>query len=290
MKKVLSESLPDWFNIKNYETKSYKDIDWWYQQISKRLWRIDDKNTSPPDLAIKPPLIPNDGQPKLIGNIPLHSLTKLELFSISSKFKDEDMWDHVEKLLNDFATNLIEKYPVTNGKEESPEETKARIKRIMTDHISNPRFFPDSPNWGFFVPADEEYGQGSKCSDSLRIAHLVVNLDATDESLSKSFNHWLKDVREYLKVPAPKAKMFSEVDFSRWYNNKILPYYDLNRWAQLEGVSLSQATIGDAIFPGPNQGNRAERVRKTTKKIAEEILQRPVALALSAQIIEAEKN
>ena len=55
-----------------------------------------------------------------------------------------------------------------------------------------------------------------------------------------------------------------------WAKFGILPYLDLNAWAEIEGVKIPNRVMADAIFPVGEGGE--EVVRKTTQKIAYEIL------------------
>lgn len=59
-------------------------------------------------------------------------------------------------------------------------------------------------------------------------------------------------------------------DFVGWAKFGILPYLDLNAWAEIEGVKIPNRVMADAIFPVGEGGE--EVVRKTTQKIAYEIL------------------
>ncbi|QVN18739.1 DUF6387 family protein [Burkholderia pyrrocinia] len=94
-----------------------------------------------------------------------------------------------------------------------------------------------------------------------------VDLYASEEKLIEDFRAWLRTTREKLGVPNIKRK-FTEADFERWHQNKILGYLDLTFWAHINGYRLTNEMIGSALFPDEYSVSLSERVRKVVAPLA----------------------
>lgn len=96
---------------------------------------------------------------------------------------------------------------------------------------------------------------------------VAVDLAVPDDLIIDSFQKWLAERRKR-SSPTPghsRNKAFTKDDFKSWWLHGVLPYIDLTRWASLEGRRITYPVYGEALFPGRSQGNRPERVRKTTR-------------------------
>lgn len=109
----------------------------------------------------------------------------------------------------------------------------------------------------------------------------TINREASDEVLISDFKLWLKNKR---KKENAQAKHFSNAALSRWSMNQILPYIDLTRWSELTSTVIPHWLMGEALFPGFNQGDKSDRVRKTTEKTAEQLMQPYYLYAMAAQL------
>lgn len=114
-------------------------------------------------------------------------------------------------------------------------------------------------------------------------AVLSVDLHATDEHIIQDFKNWLSDTRNTLAKASAK-RIFSSLDFAEWGEYKILPYLDLKIWSIYSGSKITQAMIGNAIFPDELDVDTTERIRKTTKKKAEWLMNHSVVDALGVQL------
>jgi Family of unknown function (DUF6387) len=84
------------------------------------------------------------------------------------------------------------------------------------------------------------------------------------------------------KKKVPK-KLFTIADFSDWHESRILPYFDLTTFAEIEETKIPLHEIADALFPNEIDVDVAERVRKVTKKKAAQVFTYGVIHALDLQ-------
>lgn len=92
-------------------------------------------------------------------------------------------------------------------------------------------------------------GDASACDEVLldRFAHLVVDLDARDDQIKQDFSRWLKAYRKASGHPAPKP--LDQVNLHKWHRDKVLPFFDLTRWAQWSSTRLSPERLLFLLFP-----------------------------------------
>ena len=115
-------------------------------------------------------------------------------------------------------------------------------------------------------------------------------LGLPDKVLIEQFKQMLESRRKPLLKVGISIENKLRPDFEGWAKFGVLPYLDLNTWAELEGLTIPNRVMADAIFPVGEGGE--EVVRKTTEKIAKEILTKShlnKLAALAAQEI-AERN
>jgi hypothetical protein len=116
--------------------------------------------------------------------------------------------------------------------------------------------------------------------------HCSVNLNASDEVLIEHFREWLSRTRS--NAGHKQTPKFSSVSYSKWKKHKILPFVDLSLWALYRNFQISNEEYGDILFPDEDV-DRSEKVRKTTKKLAEEIFNPSTERAIKWQL-ELEKT
>ena len=66
------------------------------------------------------------------------------------------------------------------------------------------------------------------------LAHVTVDLTATDEQIKKDFSHWLSEYRKATNFRSNKG-IFTKKDLSDWCRERLLPYIDLKLIASIEG-------------------------------------------------------
>ncbi|MFD1154113.1 DUF6387 family protein [Undibacterium aquatile] len=109
-----------------------------------------------------------------------------------------------------------------------------------------------------------------------------VDIASTDEKLMSDFQAWLKSKRTIENLPAKKKK-FTDKDFNEWTEKAILPYLDLTIWALFNDLNITQALMGECLFPECDV-NDAERIRKTVAPKAKEMMTESFVYSLFAQI------
>ena len=68
---------------------------------------------------------------------------------------------------------------------------------------------------------------------------LTVDLEVFDEQLVIEFKSWLKLARTNFNSLATEV-MFTSIDFSKWCEYAILPFFDLTTWAKLHGKEVTK--------------------------------------------------
>lgn len=113
-------------------------------------------------------------------------------------------------------------------------------------------------------------------------ALIAVQTDAPDEFILEDFRRWLKQKRQY-DERKPKSLAVGRRDGpSQWAQFKVLPYIDLMIFCGLARASLTQAIVGQLLFPG-EPVDTTERVRKTVMPLADHLLN-PTFLASLGEI------
>ena len=120
-------------------------------------------------------------------------------------------------------------------------------------------------------------------------AVLVINLNANDDQIAADFKGWLEKIRQQRPLVCV-TKPFNENEYKDWCEYKIIPYLDLKIWSEFSGKKLTNAVIGNAIFPDDFDIDTTERVRRTTKPKADWLMQYSVLQALFLQIKEEERE
>lgn len=119
---------------------------------------------------------------------------------------------------------------------------------------------------------------------SYRSVIAVVRLGDTDERIKAEFARWLSAKREELRthnVPQPEWSKFTETDFRRWHQHRVLAFIDLQMIAEYMGLQPTDEMVGDYLFPGLD--GVAERVRKTVRPLARDLMKPETLDALDGQ-------
>ncbi|MFI3157510.1 MAG: DUF6387 family protein [Methylococcaceae bacterium] len=269
-----------WFDLKNYEALKAMSIEGWAWQLEARnhfhtiasgysKLSDDDHNWMHETwLSIAPtikagivPLDPNDVMDRYMwradeivnGNsfstASVDSLTSCDLWSIA---KDDDLshvWD---------ACLCV----VADNYEGDHNNELSKIANTPIDFHIKKNF--------------------SSLADSL--AHVAINLAATDEQIKNDFTHWLTHYRKAVDIQ-PQKKLFNQVDFDYWVKFGVVPYLDLTLIAKIEGKKITQNKLAQLIFPDEIDVDIVERLRKVTKPTAEMIIKSETYKTLSAQLV-----
>jgi len=120
--------------------------------------------------------------------------------------------------------------------------------------------------------------------DEIELNHCkaIVDLSFPDNLLLEDFKNWVTEQRVIQQVKSME-KTFSVAALRRWHDSRVLPYIDLCHWQLLNKIKVTDGQFGEILFPNDNRGGRAERVRKTTRKLALEMVKPKFYLTLMAQ-------
>lgn len=80
-----------------------------------------------------------------------------------------------------------------------------------------------------------------------RFPHLVIDLYARDEQIKKDFSKWLSTYRKISGKASPKP--LDQTNFDRWYQDKVLPYFDLVAWAHWRKTKVTRERIVSLLYP-----------------------------------------
>lgn len=93
-------------------------------------------------------------------------------------------------------------------------------------------------------------------------AYVVVDLSQDDTELKAQFAGLLA------KRGAVRKPM---IDFVGWYRGAVLRYFDLITWGDIVDCKLTDAQLGDLLWPQEDV-DRPDRVRKVTKPLCEKVI------------------
>lgn len=99
-----------------------------------------------------------------------------------------------------------------------------------------------------------------------------VNLSDNDDILIESFKNWLADKRK-----SRHSRRFSDTDFLKVKQYKVIPYIDLILWSKITGNKITNKQLAELLFPN-NYSMDAEEMRKKVKKYADRLLYSDVNL------------
>jgi|TARA_B110000879_G_C11092350_1_gene479531 hypothetical protein len=99
---------------------------------------------------------------------------------------------------------------------------------------------------------------------------IVIDPHADMRSILHDVEVLVTKMRKATSTPLFK-KPVGRKEFADWFTYGILPCWDLDLWCQLTGQTMTNAELGDLLWPNANF-DRAERVRKTTKAKCWEIV------------------
>jgi hypothetical protein len=236
--------LSENFNLKKYEKSNELSIVDWFNELSAR-------NDS---LALFDELDDSD-MCSAIRNSFLSSLPYLRPLGPKRSFRPTQLSSAIEDLkLFEINTQLNEKLEreqlisILSGDWQAVRLQPIRFSRDYTV-LAMDRRYPDK-----------------------RLPAITVDLRASDEDLILEFKNWLYEKRKSQKDIGFREKMFGEKEFSDWIKNRILPYLDLTIIAKAKGIKITNALMGNLLFPDDIEVDVAEKVRKTVKPMAKKVM------------------
>lgn len=98
-----------------------------------------------------------------------------------------------------------------------------------------------------------------------------VSLTAPDEVLAEAFLSWVRELRRENEVD-PEIKTVSKALLGKWREARVIEYIDLIQWLEINEIDATYGQIGNILFPDDKRGGVGDRVRKTTKKWADKLM------------------
>jgi hypothetical protein len=272
MAKKLNELDTSWFDLKNYAALKTMSLEGWIYQLEMRSHFDMELNNRPAD--------PNDESaymPEIVKEL------KKGVFDVPSEgnyFHDRHKW-RSEAVLNgsSFSTVLVSGLTAgdiwTMVDDDDLSTVWPACKQVSDSRLNNdldPAMVAVSN-----TPID------LLIETFPNLAHIVVNLSATDEQIKKDFGFWLEQYREASGYP-PHKKLFTQLDFDHWVKFGAIQYLDLMLMAKIEGKKITQNQLANLIFPDEQDVDTVERIRKVTKPTAESLIKSEIHDALSTQL------
>jgi len=104
-----------------------------------------------------------------------------------------------------------------------------------------------------------------------KVTLLNVNLYESDAVLIEDFKQWLQFEREKKEVE-PLRNHYSDARIRRWHQFRVLAYLDISLWHKLNDITCTNGQMALLLYPDDTSGIGAERIRKTTKPMASEVM------------------
>lgn len=102
-------------------------------------------------------------------------------------------------------------------------------------------------------------------ADQPRLAHLVVNVDATEKQLIADFKRWIDAWQA--KASETKKKEFKNKDYEKacqeWRDERVVPFFDLKLIADIEGKKFRDEDLHAKLFPEHN----ADKWKRTKRNL-----------------------
>jgi hypothetical protein len=228
----------------------------------------------------------------------------------SSEDVEEIYDDEIEAKYDELDKRIIN---IRNGEDKSLKEQLnfTSIRAIsVSDYLKNYQYIEDLPELQklatyrneYEMPDDvwldwqilSEYTEWEfKHYDDKTITDIELTLDlkATDKLLVEDFKKFLAAARKNIVPAVGKARQrkFTKSDFVSWASLNILAYIDLTTWAVISNISIPQRIIGEAIYPLDCDADLTERIRKSTKPLADKLLTPFTLEPLYLQVVDADQ-
>lgn len=246
---------PDWFDLDNYQPFKELSINEWEAQLYARsrlnlhLDMLCDENPE------------SESYRRALEITPLElSIDDIQKCPIVPQEKCQSGWAYVgyqRPASIDLVSGYEQSWPIFFGNDES----LADIKKAVMDSQFNER-------------------KGERDSGLYK---LFINLNASDASILKDFSRLLKGMRQMeaedennmkkqIKSPSKLIKSF--------VTNQVIPYIDLKLWARYNKEEIVDHVIADWLYPNEIEIGVVERIRKTTRPLANKAISNRSAIAL----------
>lgn len=122
------------------------------------------------------------------------------------------------------------------------------------------------------------------------IVQVTIDIHAPTKAIVASTLDKVLELKRELGL-LDRQNWFTEKTFERWSRTRVLPFIDLRIWALAKGLKITEYATGLALFPHDyDLANPAERVRRTIRPLADELLKMETLSLLAAQVREAKRK
>jgi hypothetical protein len=282
-----------WFNIKKYEILEDVDLCWWWFQFSHRKARFDalekidfyTKDYFEKEIMqIKDdPLFKNDAIPKRNWEEKWANFTFADLKYFNEKLKAFSFNQcsvssiSLRKFL-DYSCYINYLYYINSG----------NSKGIFDEK-------PASPNYSF---SKQDFDILRKKTDSLidfvgfpASAHVIIDLNATDEQIKDDFSLWLTRYKKINKKEIKKDDKefqvkFKASDYDKWKKYQVLAYLDLIFIKKIQQKEITNTLIARNLYPDYKEcENPVKRLKNITEKLSMWLIEESTIKAINAQYI-----
>lgn len=265
--------LPNWYNLAKYQDAEKLDCIGWFWQLSARVELFNFFTWTVPEGFLEN--YPNSGAAQR---------------TLDHQRESRALWD------------AIRARPILNS--ENGYSGKIFLGDILLppDSGIRPATLADIDQQLFFLRSNERDSALSYLSRADREQHdpmilsplgdlqqehlhdtlLNVHLDVPERLLVENFIAFVRKAKGARKSANEEGTRYRMPDFSQWIRMGILPYLDLKIWELelREKLSIPNRVMADAIFE-PDEIGGEETVRKTTEKLAYQVLQGSVLKELA---------
>jgi hypothetical protein len=258
------EDLPPWFDLNHYREVRNMDAAGWAFELG---WRSLVLREAPyrwsQDLIVVTSMLKNPIK------TPGHQETQRK-YQLVDSVASLTVWE-VLRIARDVASQdrVFERYL------SAPYGNRSEYKNEDIDKLRNP---VDSVTRLLIGLHDER---------PYYLCRVEINMMASNEQIEADFGRWLRQSRDNLGDIEVPEKEFTEQDFKKWANLRILPYLDLTIWSRAIGRRITNAAMGDKLL-GHEDVDRAEKIRKTIKPKAERLISPSALNVLRAQVRQSE--
>ncbi len=250
------KSLPHWFDLQNYRSAYQLDLEGWIVQLHLRRIAQDFYLPWVFTGVVDDYRIPEKKSTLTVA--PVQDMTKREALTVTE----------LVKVLLDIPSNVWNSPSLFNifFRKNSDENSDINLINWLNHQEEKGVIDSQTPLCAPMPP----FLVGGLAS---------IDLAAPDVTLIAAFKQWLKTKRSKSKV-----RHISKTVLSRWAVNQVLPYLDLMSWARLTKVQIPHWMMGDTLFPSRIQGDKVDRVRKTTESTARIVMNNSCLYAMVAQL------
>ena len=273
MRYDFSMKSPDWFDLKNYTPSN--NPAYWHWQISNRMMirhviEIKDHSESPREFFAE----------EIKG--------VMDVWTNNAKANDASSWRENHRHLRAAHFLDLDYLSKIRGWMMEPELAEAMEQVITPEEIADvSRQFRkymeenDEPTEQMLKPEERPgYGILAELARRMNFARrslldfikdeesknmaIVINPHADMASILSDVEVLVTEIRKASFTPVFK-KPIGNKEFADWFTYGFLPCWDLVQWGQLTGQKITNAELGDLLWPNASF-DRAERVRKTTRR------------------------